>query len=123
MALKRFMKIAQTSGGSIEVNDIFSQSEISDAGQTFNDIISTIIGVMTVIAGIYFFFVLIIGALTWIGAGDNKNQVEEAKKKITTGLIGITVTVAAVFIVQFIGTIFGFSDILDPGGVIESLSF
>lgn len=111
------MKIAQTSGGSLEpAIDYFDLG--NQSGDSFNDIISTIIGVLTIIAGIYFFFILVIGAIGWIGAGDNKGQIETSKKQIQNGLVGIAVTVAALFLVQIVGSLFGFEDILNPGGII-----
>jgi len=91
------------------------------AGNTFNTIVSNIVGLLTLVAGIYFFFVLIMGAFTWIGAGGNKGKVEEAREKITTGLIGITVVVASIFLVELVGRVLGFTNILNPANVINSL--
>lgn len=103
-------------GGAIDTFDLGGQS-----GDSFNDIISKIIGVLTIIAGIYFFFILIFGAITWISAGDDKGKIEGAKKNISNGLVGIALTVSALFIIQIVGTIFGFEGILDPGGVLGGL--
>jgi hypothetical protein len=87
----------------------------------FNSFLSNIIGLLTIIAGIWFFFVLIIGAIQWIGAGGDKTKVVEAKQKITMGLIGITIVVAALFIADIVGGLLGFPQILDPGGFIDTL--
>ena len=55
----------------------------------------------------WFIFILITGAIAYMNAGGDKAAVEEAKKKITTGLIGITLVVAAMFIADLLGYIVG----------------
>lgn len=73
----------------------------------FANFISMTIGVMTIVAFIWFVFVFITGAISIIGAGGDKQAMETAKKKITTGLIGVVVVIAAIFIIDLVGTIFG----------------
>lgn len=93
----------------------------NETGNTFNEIVSNIVGILTLVAGIYFFFVLIIGALKWISSNGNKGKIEEAKQTLTTGLIGITVVVAAIFLVEVVGRILGFTNILNPANLIDTL--
>ena len=93
----------------------------SQAPIIFNSFLSSIIGLLTVIAGIWFFFVLLTGAIMWIGAGGDKGKVVEARQRITMGLIGIAVVVAALFIADVVGGLLGFPQILDPGGFIQDL--
>jgi len=80
---------------------------------TFTKFISTTIGLMTIIAIIWFVFVLITGAIGWIGAGGDKTAVEAARKKITTGLIGLVVVIAAIFIISLMGKLIGIENILN----------
>jgi hypothetical protein len=86
----------------------------------FSKFISMAIGVMTIVAFIWFIFVLITGAIGIIGSGGDKQSLETAKKKITTGIIGLVVTIAAVFIISLIGTILGI-DLLDLGSLFGTL--
>ena len=74
---------------------------------TLSSIISTAIGVMTIVAIIWFIFTLITGAIGIIGAGGDKQAMEGARKKITTGIIGLVVVLIAVLLVSLIGKIFG----------------
>jgi hypothetical protein len=90
------------------------------AGDNFNRVISTVIGVMTVVAGVWFLFLLISGGIGIMSAGGDKQAVVDAQKRITMGFIGLVVVIAGVFIAQLIGIVFGI-DILDPGGTLESL--
>jgi len=61
------------------------------------------------------------GAVSIITSGGDKNALESAKKKITSGLIGLMITIFAIFLVRFIGYIIGLPDILSIGGFFESL--
>src|SRR3989304_10566689 len=76
----------------------------STAPGQFTDAISKIIGVLTVIAFIWFTFMTIIGAIRILASGGDKAALEGARKQITTGIIGIVVVVAAIFIVSLVGT-------------------
>ena len=88
---------------------------------SFEKLISTVIGVMTVVAGIWFIFTLFIGAIGWITAGGDKGAVETAKKRISNGLTGLVIVVIAVFITSLVGQILGF-DILNIAAAITTLS-
>lgn len=87
----------------------------SGAFSDFSKIISMAIGVMTLVALIWFLFVLITGAIGIIGSGGDAKALESSKKRITNGLIGLIVVIAAIFVVDLIGTIFGikYLDILN----------
>ncbi|MBU3957282.1 pilin [Patescibacteria group bacterium] len=94
--------------------------DIGTAAGIFTQIISNIIGIMTVVAGIWFFFMLIIGAYGYLTAGGDSKKIEEATKKITGALTGLIVIVLAYALVSLIGSLLGI-DILNPQDVIELL--
>jgi hypothetical protein len=93
-----------------------------DAPSVFAQLVSTAIGLMTVIAAVWFIFVLITGAIGIISSGGDKAAYEAARKRITTGIIGIAVVVAAVFIIDLVATLLGIPSILNIQSVIQSLS-
>ena len=74
----------------------------------FTKIISTAIGLMTIIAIIWFVFTFITGAIEIMSSGGDKQALEGAKKKISTGLIGLVVVIVAVFVFDLIGYLLGF---------------
>lgn len=78
----------------------------------FQDLFSKIVGVMTIIAGIWFMFVLLTGAIGWLAAGADKGAVEASRKKISTGLTGLVIVVVSLFILEIVGLILGV-DFLD----------
>lgn len=85
----------------------------SEAPGLFNNVISTSVAIISIIAAIWFIFVLITGATALISSEGDSKAVETAKKKVTTGLIGLVVVIAAIFLVDLVGTILGI-DILNP---------
>lgn len=90
---------------------------------TFSKFISSTIGLMTIIAIIWFIFTFFIGAIGIITAGGDKQALESARKKITTGIIGFVVVIAAVFVLDLIGTLLGFGagGILNLGKLFEQI--
>jgi len=81
--------------------------------------ISTIIGTLTVVAGLAFLVFFFLGAVKWISAGGDKGKVQEAQAEMINGIIGLIVVVVAYFIVGIVGGILGL-DILNPMKVINS---
>lgn len=86
----------------------------------FTQFISSAIGLMTIIAIIWFIFVLISGAIAIISAGGDKATLESARKRITTGIIGLVVVVAGIFIIDLIGSLIGI-DVLNIEDLVNKL--
>lgn len=79
----------------------------------FSTFISSTIGLMTIIAFIWFLFLLITGAIGIMTAGGDKAAVEAARKKITNGITGLIIVIIATFILSLIGTLLGIPNILN----------
>lgn len=77
------------------------------------NIITTVIGVMTVVAAIYFVVMVISGGISMISSAGDKGAAEDARRKITNGVIGMVVTIAAVFLLSLISTLLGAGNLLD----------
>lgn len=92
------------------------------AVSTFTRIITNAIGVMTIIAFIWFLFVLFIGAISWISAGSDAKKTQSAAKQITNGIIGLVIVVSAIFIIKIIGKLLGI-EFLDVYNQILQLEF
>lgn len=118
------MKLAQTNIGD-PLRGIgplgLEGADASQAPSIFNKFISGIIGLMTVIAIIWFVFLLITGAYGFMSAGGDKAQLETARKRIFTGIVGFVLVIAAVFIVDFIGKLIGIDNILNPAELLNQI--
>lgn len=94
--------------------------EIGEAAGQFSKLISRIIGVMTIIAGLWFLFQFVIAGYGYMTSSGDSKRMSDAYNKITSSLIGLVVIVAAYAIISLIGAILGF-DILNPQAVIQLL--
>jgi len=74
---------------------------------TLGNIISFAITASLIIAGIIFFFMLVIGGIQWITAGGDKANAEGARGRITAALIGLVIVFAAFAIVNLLSSVFG----------------
>lgn len=92
-----------------------------DAPSTFNKFLSSTIGIMTIIAIIWFIFMFISGAIGIIASGGDKAALEAARKKIATGIVGIVVVIAAVFLIDLIGDLIGIPNILNPAELLKQV--
>ena len=87
--------------------------DASGAMGVFSTFISSAIGLITIIAIIWFVFVFIMGAIGIISSGGDKQAMESARKKITSGAIGLVVVIVGMFVIQLIGRIIGIPEILN----------
>lgn len=87
----------------------------------FNKFLSGAIGLMTIIAAIWFTINFFIGAIGIVTAGGDKAKVESARSRIITGILGLVVTIAAVFVIDLFGELIGL-DILNPAEFVNQFS-
>lgn len=92
-----------------------------DAARIFGSIISSIIGFLTVVAGLWFIFNIIIAGYGWLSAGGDKQKLADAQAKLTSSVIGLLVVVVAIFFVRFVTALLEIELVLDPVKVIERL--
>lgn len=92
-----------------------------DAPNVFATFISSTIGLITLIGIIWFVFIFLSGAIGIITSGGDKNANETAKKRISSGIIGLTITVFGILVIRLIGSLIGFNDILDFSTMFQTL--
>jgi len=95
-------------------------TEQDPGASAFTKFISITIGVMTIVAFIWFIFTLFTGAIAWLSSGGDKQKLQNAQKQITTGLTGLIIVISAIFLIKVVGTIFGI-DILNIQNAILNL--
>ncbi len=82
--------------------------------------ISNMIGMLTILAGMFFIFYFMLGAFSWVTAGGDAGKVSKARDQIIQGAIGLVLIVAAYGIIGLLGRVVGL-DILRPGMAILNL--
>lgn len=108
--------LAQKSLGSITGLDS-AYTPAADTGAAYLTtaelIISNILTILTVVAGITFVLQFLLGGLNWITAGGAKDKVEKAKGMMTGGAIGLIIVVVSYSVVWIVGQALGFN-VLTP---------
>ena len=91
-------------------------------GSQVEAILSNVIGILTLIAGLSFLVYFFLGALNLLTSGGDMERVKKARNFISEGLIGLVITVSAYGVAYLIGTLLGI-DITRPSTVINNLVF
>jgi len=73
----------------------------------FESVISMVIGIITVIGGIWFTFQILIGSYQWITAGSDKDAVTRAQKRFTNSFMGLVVLIFAYTLIALVGKTLG----------------
>lgn len=85
--------------------------------------ISSIIGLMTIAAVIWFVFQFILGGFGWITSGGDKAKLQEAHQRITNAFIGLLIVVAGWSILALVGIFLGIDTVVSvPKTIIEQLN-
>lgn len=98
------------------------QGGIDGATGAVEKLISNVLVVLTVVAGISFTLYFLLGGLNWITAGGDKGKIDKAKDMMTGGATGIIVITVSYSIVWIVGKALGLN-ILEPGTIINGLKF
>jgi len=101
----------------------FSEADpaLSDAPGRFASIITNIVAILTIFAGLAFFLWFLVGALTWITASNDPKQLDKAKNQMGTAIVGLTIVILSIPIIYIIGKIIGF-DIINFETIIEAIT-
>ncbi|MBU0570383.1 hypothetical protein KKB40_06455 [Patescibacteria group bacterium] len=86
----------------------------------FSNLLSTLITALLIFGVIFFVFVLAFGAIKWITAGGDKGAIQQAKEKVTHGLIGAVILLSLFAIYGTIGCFLGIGPCSEDigGGVV-----
>ncbi len=69
--------------------------------------VSKSISAVILVAGLATFMYLVYGGLSWIMAGGDKGKLEEARAKITNGIVGLAIVASAWAIYLLVDYFFG----------------
>ena len=95
-------------GAEPTINLNVSNTQFNTLGTlTASSVISGLIKFLLVIAAVLFFFMLVVGGIQWIISGGDKAGSENARKRITSALVGLAIVFAAWAIVSLVKALFG----------------
>jgi hypothetical protein len=79
----------------------------ASAPKQFAVTMATLWQTIIIVGGLAFLMYFLYGGIQWIMAGGDKGKLEEAKGKITQGLVGLTILAASFVIVKFLQSALG----------------
>lgn len=76
-------------------------------------IISTVVGVLTIVAVIFFALQIIFAGYAFLSSDGDQKKMEEARKRITEGVLGLFLVVIALGFAALIGRLTGLGNVLE----------
>lgn len=120
MSLFIYQLLAQFGGGfEPPVDNTFTQGADVTPERNLEVIISNMIGVATVFAGIFFLVYFLMAAYKWLTSGGESGKIQSARDQIINGVIGLVLVVGSYMVISLIGAIVGIN-ILNPAAMITS---
>jgi hypothetical protein len=86
---------------------------VGTGATVFEKIIGQIIGVLTIVAVIYFIFQVILGGYAFLSSKGDPKAMETARHRITEGVLGLTIVIVAVGLGSLVATLAGITNPLD----------
>jgi len=86
---------------------------VGDGVDQLDKIISTVIGVLTLVAFIFFVLQIIFAGYSFISGQGDEKKIESARKRLTDGILGITIVVVAFGITALLAKLMGIDGIFD----------
>lgn len=93
---------------------------IQGSTSAIEKLISNVLVILTIVAGISFVLYFLLGGLNWITAGGDKGKIDKAKGMMTNGAIGMIVIAVSYAITWIVGKALGI-DLLNPGTIINGI--
>jgi len=81
---------------------------------TFNRTISTLLGLLTLLGALYFLFQIVFAGYTILNSSGDSAKLNEGRQKITFGVLGLAIVVAAYLLIALIANLLGLSYIYNP---------
>lgn len=92
------------------------------AGKTLNNpldaitgYVSSIVGMLTIFASIWFLFMLLFAGYEWISAGGDAKKIASARDRITHAFVGLVIVIGSWSLLAVTGQFFGYDTLLGSG--------
>jgi len=83
--------------------------------------VSKVIGILTVVASIWFMFQILFAGYEWITAGGDAKKLGEARDQIVHAFVGLVIVVGAWSLTAVTGQFFGYNTLVNPADFIKNL--
>jgi len=86
---------------------------------TLEKIISQVIGVLTIVAVLYFVIQVILAGYAFISSEGDAKKIEMSRKRLTEGVLGLTIVVIAVGLGSLLANLAGIPNILSIDAMLK----
>lgn len=93
----------------------------ADATLKLEKIVSNVIGMLTIVAAIYFSIQVILAGYAYISSEGDKGKAETARKKLTDGILGLFIIVVAIGLGGLLARILGLQNPFDLNAALSSM--
>ncbi len=116
--------MAQTPLGdfSLKYPQGYTFTDNSGLADNISNVVSNIIGFITLIAGVSFLIFFMLGAINWITSGGDPQKAQTARTRITNSLWGLFIAVAAYPIASILTNLVGIP-LAEPADLLNNLIF
>jgi hypothetical protein len=83
--------------------------------------ISSVVGIMTTAASIWFLLQVVFGGYEWMSAGGDTKKIEGARSRITNSFIGLVIVVGSWSLLAVTGKFLGFDTLATPATFMKSV--
>lgn len=95
------MASAQTTADPFGIND-FATGNVNLGTKELRETVAGIVNIVLGFLGILATLIVLLGGFKWMTSGGNSDKVDEAKKLIGAGIVGLVIILAAYAIVRFV---------------------
>lgn len=93
----------------------------TDATLKFEKLASNLIGVLTIVAVIFFAIQIIFAGYSFISSGGDEKMMETSRKKLTNGVLGLFIVVVALGLGSLIAKLLGLGNIFDINEMFKNM--
>ncbi len=88
----------------------------------FAFLISNVIGIMVMVAGVWFIIQFLLGGFSWLSSGGDKGKLEKAQQTLLHAVIGLVIVLSAYALISLISAVLGVDLLLNnPGAFVDRL--
>ncbi|HEX8923407.1 MAG TPA: hypothetical protein VF828_01595 [Patescibacteria group bacterium] len=85
----------------------------TDATYYLQDTISRVIGILTIVAVVFFAIQIILAGYSFMSSEGDKNKMETARKRLTDGVLGLFIVIIALGFASLIANLAGLGNVFD----------
>ncbi len=96
-----------------ELNGFNNPTDAVNATTKFEKLASNLIGILTIVAVLFFAIQIILAGFSFISSGGDEKVMETSRKKLTNSVLGLFIVIVAVGIGSLIAKLLGLNNIFD----------